>query len=94
MEITPADQRITAQGSSARRAEFQEVAVALEASFLSEMLKFAGHGESRESFGGGKGEDAFTGLLVREQAALLADGGGIGLAEQIVESMMRRAKNV
>ena len=77
-----------------KRQEFQKVAVALEASFLSEMLKFGGHGESRTSFGGGEGEDAFAGFLVQEQAKLMAESGGIGLAEQIVESLMRNAENV
>ena len=76
------------------RDKFKEVAFALEASFLAEMLKYAGHGESRSSNGGGAGEDAFAGLLVREQASLMAENGGIGLAEQIIDSMMRRAENV
>lgn len=70
--------------------EFRKVATALEASFLAEMLKFGGLGESRDSFGGGAGEEAFSSLLVQEQATLMAEHGGIGLAEHIVESLMRR----
>lgn len=76
-----------------RRAQLTEVAVALEASFLAEMLKHGGQGKARDSFGGGAGEDAFSGLLAREQAGLLAAGGGIGLAEHIVESLMKREEN-
>lgn len=76
-----------------RREGLTKVAVALEASFLAEMLKHGGHGESRGTFGGGQGEDAFSGLLTREQAGLMAASGGIGLAEHIVESLMKREEN-
>lgn len=76
-----------------QREEMEKVAIAFEANFLSEMLKFGGQGESRKTFGGGAGEDAFAGLLVREQATMMANGGGIGLAKHIVESLMRSAKN-
>ena len=91
MEISHVNPIVRQVESDAGREKFKEVAVALEASFLTEMLKYAGHGESRSSFGGGKGEDAFSSLLVREQATLMAENGGIGLAEQIIDSMMRRA---
>lgn len=94
MEILPANSIVNQVGADTGRAKFKEVAVVLEASFLAEMLKYTGHGESRSSFGGGEGEDAFTSLLVREQATLMAESGGIGLAEQIIDSMMRRAQNV
>ena len=94
MEITPVNPIVNQADPDAGRAKFKEVAIALEASFLAEMLKYAGHGESRRSFGGGAGEDAFTSLLVRERASLMAENGGIGLAEQIIDSMMRRAENV
>lgn len=93
MEISPVNPVPSRTALNADREKFKEVATALEASFLAEMLKYAGHGETRESFGGGEGEDAFAGLLVREQANLIAQSGGIGLAEQIVDSMMRRAEN-
>lgn len=76
-----------------REDALRDVAVALEASFLAEMLKFGGLGESRDSFNGGAGEEAFSSMLVREQATLMAESGGIGLAEQIVQSLMRRAEN-
>ena len=94
MEISPVIPMVNHAETDNGRDKFKEVAVALEASFLAEMLKYAGHGESRNSFGGGKGEDAFASLLVREQATLMAENGGIGLAEQILDSMMRRVENV
>ena len=94
MEISPVIPIVNQTEADVGREKLKEVAIALEASFLTEMLKYAGHGESRSSFGGGEGEDAFASLLVREQATLLAESGGIGLAEQIIDSMMRRGENV
>ncbi|OUS05729.1 hypothetical protein A9Q96_11050 [Rhodobacterales bacterium 52_120_T64] len=94
MDVSPISPMANQAEPNAGRNKYKEVAVALEASFLAEMLKYSGHGESRSSFGGGEGEDAFAGLLVREQATLMAESGGIGLAEQIIDSMMRRAENV
>lgn len=75
---------------SARDAEIMEVARDLEASFLTEMLKSAGMGKTRESFGGGAGEDQFTSLLVREQARAMVDSGGIGLAQSLFEALKER----
>ncbi|MCG7623629.1 MULTISPECIES: rod-binding protein [unclassified Epibacterium] len=68
-------------------AALREAAIDLEASFLSEMLKAAGLGKSPEAFGGGAGEDQFSGLLVNEQARAMAEAGGIGLAESIYNSL-------
>ncbi len=66
-----------------------KAATALEASFLAEMLKQAGVGESPEAFGGGVGEEQFASFLREEQAKLMANAGGIGLAETIFEAMKR-----
>ena len=75
----------------ATEARLQEVARDLEANFLSEMLKYTGLGKSRESFGGGAGEDQFASLLIDEQARAMVDAGGIGLAENIFESLKEKA---
>lgn len=66
------------------------VARDLEASFLAEMLKHAGFGESRESFGGGIGEEQFASLLRTEHARALTDRGGIGLAESLFRALVAR----
>jgi Rod binding domain-containing protein len=76
-------------GRAGRLEEIRRAAVDFEAAFLAEMLKAAGFGRPRESFGGGPGEEAFAGLLAREQAALLAERGGIGLAEHLVRALLR-----
>ena len=66
---------------------------ALEASFLAEMLGHAGMGESRESLGGGIGEDQFTSFLRHEQAKQMVAKGGIGLAEQLFAALTQRASH-
>ncbi len=70
--------------------ELRRAAEAFEAAFLAEMLSHAGLGETRDAFGGGAGEDAFSSLLVREQARLMVDRGGIGLAESIHRALALR----
>lgn len=65
----------------------REAAIELEASFLAQMLKSAGLGESREGFGGGAGEDQFSSFLIREQANQIARAGGIGLAESLYHAL-------
>ncbi|SMH42638.1 rod-binding protein [Maritimibacter sp. HL-12] len=62
----------------------------LEASFLAEMLKSAGLGETPEAFGGGAGEDQFASFLRLEQARAMVKAGGIGLAENLFEAMKER----
>jgi len=61
----------------------------LEAAFLSEMLKSAGLGAPRESFGGGAGEEQFSSFLRQAQAEEMAKAGGIGLAEALYRSMTK-----
>ena len=70
--------------------KLREVSQEMEANFLAEMLKFSGLGEARENFGGGAGEDAFSSMLTTRYADLLAAQGGIGLGEQIYQSLVER----
>lgn len=72
-----------------QRPELRQAAVALEASFLSEMLKAANMEGGAESFGGGVGEEQFTSFLTEARAQVFAERGGIGLAEKLYESMLR-----
>ena len=73
-------------------AALRRVAQELEASFLSEMLKQAGFGESRATLGGGAGEEQFASLLRGEHARALAARGGIGLAEQLFAALVARTR--
>lgn len=66
----------------------REAAKQLEASFLTEMLKSAGLGKSREGLGGGgTGEEQFSSFLIRAQAEKITEAGGIGLAESLYNSL-------
>lgn len=75
------------QPNLSRDAKLMDAARNLEAAFLAEMLKSAGLGQSREGFGGGTGEDQFSSFLVQEQASLIVQGGGIGLAQSLFDAM-------
>ena len=68
----------------------RKVSVKLEATFLAEMLKHAGVGKPRETFGGGTGEDQFGSFLRQAQAEEIAKNGGIGLAEHLFEALKER----
>ncbi len=63
----------------------------LEAAFLAEMLAHSGLGEMEGPFGGGQGEAQFSSFLRQEQARLMVEKGGIGLAELVFRSMTEAA---
>jgi Rod binding domain-containing protein len=56
---------------------------AFEAAYLAEMLKYTGVNSLPSGFGGGAGEEAFSSFLTQEYARLMAERGGIGIAEQV-----------
>ncbi len=65
----------------------REKAAELETAFLTEMLGHAGLGDTRQSFGGGIGEEQFSSFLRHEQAAAMVKAGGIGLTEALFRAM-------
>ncbi|MGQ0609676.1 MAG: rod-binding protein [Paracoccaceae bacterium] len=75
--------------SGAERQLFEK-ARELEAAFLAEMLSFAGLGAAEGAFAGGIGEEQFASFLRAEQARLMVARGGIGLAEQIFQSLVEK----
>lgn len=88
-EITAATAQPRIPAGSTDQA-LRNAAEEMEAQFLAEMLKSAGLGEARDSFGGGIGEEQFASFLRREQAEDMVRGGGIGLAESIFNALKRR----
>ncbi|WP_092500573.1 rod-binding protein [Meinhardsimonia xiamenensis] len=76
--------------AQARRERLRALAGEVEAEFLAEMLGAAGLDAALGAFGGGAGEEQFSSFLRREQARLMVKAGGIGLAQQIFESLLRR----
>lgn len=81
--ILPVSTTLLSSGDGALRQAAQD----LESTFLAEMLKSAGLGKSRESMGGGAGEDQFSSFLVRAQAEQMTKAGGIGLAEMFFNAL-------
>lgn len=79
----------TTRPNAERRALLMEKAKALEAAFLSEMLSYAGMGSSEGPFSGGIGEDQFSSFLREAQAKAIVDHGGIGLAENLFNSLVK-----
>lgn len=75
---------------ASKNEKLMEAAKQLEANFLSEMLKSSGVGKSRTHFGGGAGEDQFSGFLVQEYATAMVEAGGIGLSESIYNALLKR----
>jgi peptidoglycan hydrolase FlgJ len=63
----------------------------LEATFLAEMLSYTGMDKQSESFSGGHGEEQFTSFLRQEHAKAIVGKGGVGLAEQLFQSLTARA---
>jgi hypothetical protein len=76
----------------AAEVEARKAAEAFEAAYLAEMLKYTGLNAMPDGFGGGAGEAAFGSLLTDEYARLLADRGGIGIAEQVFEALKQRTR--
>lgn len=84
MQLSPVAPALTE-----RQHVLMEQAKALEASFLSEMLSYAGVDAAEGEFSGGVGEDQYASFLREAQARAMVDHGGIGLAEKLFQSLAR-----
>lgn len=73
-----------------RRDALRAVAVKFEAMFLTQVLDLAGVAKSPEGWNGGHGEEAFRGHLLEQKGMLMAEAGGIGLAEHVFEALLKR----
>jgi len=74
----------------ANEEEARQVAEDFEAFFLSQMVEamFKGVGENNP-FGGGAGEQAFSGLLHEEYARVMTGTGGLGLSDNLTAEILR-----
>ena len=75
---------------SPRSAQLMQKAQELETRFLSEMLAHTGLDAQTGAFNGGIGEDQFASFLREAQAKAMVDRGGLGLAQSIFQSLVRR----
>lgn len=81
---------ITLQSLPPEQRPLYEAAKKLEASFLAEMLKSAGLGAIESEFSGGAGEEQFASFLRQAQADKIVQGGGLGLAENLFQALLKR----
>jgi len=72
-------------------AAIDDAAKDFEAVFLTEIMKpmFESVHEPDPLFGGGQGEKIFNGFMVQEYGKLMAERGGIGIAEKVKAELMR-----
>lgn len=90
MQIDPTTALPAVVPLTGRKAALMAQAKALEAGFLAEMLNHAGLRGGQGDFSGGAGEEQFSSFLRQEQARLMVDKGGIGLAQLIFDSLLRQ----
>lgn len=92
MDLPPITQKLPAAPATrpAAEAAARQTAQEFEAAFLAEMLKHTGVNATPETGGGGAGEDAFASFLTGEYARLVAERGGVGLAEQIFQAIHQK----
>ncbi|HNQ92891.1 MAG TPA: rod-binding protein [Alphaproteobacteria bacterium] len=61
-----------------------------EAVFISEMIKpMFDMMQVDDTFGGGKGEEVFRGMMVQEYGKMIAAKGGIGIAAQVQAELLK-----
>lgn len=85
---TPALSIGPAKALATKDVTLRQKAEQLEAVFLAEMLQHSGlEPQADAAFGGGIGEEQFASFLRQEQARLMVDRGGIGLAESLFRAM-------
>lgn len=78
------------QTPALRQDRMRETAIDFEASFIAQMLRPMFEGISTEApFGGGEAEGTWRSFLIDEMAKQTARAGGIGLADQVMSTMLQ-----
>ncbi len=74
---------------------FDAVSKDFEAMFMTEMLKpmFA-ELKPDPRFGGGKGEEIFSGMMLQEYGKMMAETGQIGIADSVKQELIRMQDGV
>lgn len=78
--------RLAASGTSPEQA--QQIAEEFEAVFLAQLMEHMMGDSTEQTFGGGAGESAWKGMLNEEYAKVMAQAGGIGLADDLAREIM------
>ncbi len=80
-----------AESADEKDARVTKAAKDFESVFVSEMLKpMFDMIDVDDTFGGGKGEEVFRGLMVQEYGKMITAQGGIGIADQIKAELLRQ----
>jgi peptidoglycan hydrolase FlgJ len=78
------------QTPTLRQDRMRETAQEFEASFIAQMLRPMFEGLSTEApFGGGEAEGTWRSFLIDEMAKQTARAGGIGVADQVMSTMLK-----
>ena len=89
-DTTQASKAVKKAAQSKEMEKIEHAAQDFEAVFLAEMMKPMFEGISTEPpFGGGKGEEVFRSMLLQEYGKLVAQTGGVGLADHVKEQMIQ-----
>jgi Rod binding domain-containing protein len=85
-----AGKKVSDAAKQARNMEkIEQAAQEFEALFISEMMKPMFEGiEVEAPYGGGKGEEVFTGFLLQEYGKLMSQTGSIGMADHVRKAMI------
>jgi Rod binding domain-containing protein len=69
---------------------FDEVSKDFEAMFVTEMMKpMFEQIKPDERFGGGKGEEIFSGMMLQEYGKMMAETGQLGIADSVKQELIR-----
>lgn len=78
------------QARAGSEEELREKAKELEGVFLNTLMsQMFSSIEAREGFGGGYAEETWRSMQAEQYAAMIAENGGIGLADEIVASLLQ-----
>ncbi len=81
---------VKAANEAANTAKTDKAAQDFEAVYIAEMLKpMFETVEVDDTFGGGKGEEVFRGMLTQEMGKSIAKQGGFGLADHVKAELLR-----
>jgi len=89
MQISSATSPVTAGLTPRQLQQTREAAKQFEGIFISQMMSHMFEGVGADPmFGGGQGEEMFHSLLVNEYGKQMAQGHGIGIADQLQKMMI------
>ena len=89
-DTSKASKAVKKAAQSKEMEKIEHAAQDFEAVFIAEMMKPMFEGISTEPpFGGGKGEEVFRSMLLQEYGKIVAQTGGIGMADHVKEQMIQ-----